>query len=50
MYLMRRTKLSERVSTTYQRLPQDVKPGDRILLDDDGMDVRVLSASIASAG
>jgi len=38
------------LSTTYQRLPQDVKQGDRILLDDGGMEVRVLSASIGSAG
>jgi pyruvate kinase len=33
------------ISTTYQRLPQDVKPGDRILLDDGLMELRVLSTS-----
>jgi pyruvate kinase len=33
------------VSTTYQQLPQDVKPGDRILLDDGLMELRVLGAS-----
>ena len=30
------------VSTTYQQLPQDVKAGDRILLDDGLMELRVL--------
>ncbi len=33
------------VSTTYAQLPQDVKLGDRILLDDGLMELRVLSAS-----
>ena len=33
------------VSTTYQQLPQDVKPGDRILLDDGLMELRVLNAN-----
>lgn len=32
---------SERVSTTYQALPQDVQPGDRILLDDGLLELRV---------
>jgi len=36
---------AERVSTTYPGLPQDVKPGDRILLDDGAMEVRVLSST-----
>ena len=30
-----------RVSTTYQHLPKDVKPGDRILLDDGKIELRV---------
>lgn len=33
------------VSTTYQQLPHDVQPGDRILLDDGLMELRVLDAS-----
>ncbi|HLX40165.1 MAG TPA: pyruvate kinase, partial [Ktedonobacteraceae bacterium] len=33
------------VSTTYQALPQDVKIGDRILLDDGLMELRVLGAN-----
>jgi pyruvate kinase len=33
------------VSTTYQALPQDVKAGDRILLDDGLIELRVLHAS-----
>jgi pyruvate kinase len=33
------------ISTTYQALPQDVKVGDRILLDDGLMELRVLSAN-----
>ena len=33
------------VSTTYQALPQDVKTGDRILLDDGLLELRVLGAS-----
>ncbi len=32
---------AERVSTTYAALPEDVKPGDRILLDDGLMELRV---------
>jgi pyruvate kinase len=32
-----------RLSTTYQELPQDVKPGDRILLDDGNVELKVLS-------
>ena len=35
---------AEVVSTTYPQLPQDVKPGDRILLDDGLMELRVLDA------
>src|SRR5579872_228607 len=30
-----------RVSTTYEALPRDVKPGDRILLSDGAMELRV---------
>ncbi len=33
------------ISTTYQALPQDVKVGDRILLDDGLMELRVLGSS-----
>src|SRR5579883_853179 len=33
------------VSTTYRQLPQDVKEGDRILLDDGLMELRVLDAN-----
>ncbi|HLL79560.1 MAG TPA: pyruvate kinase [Ktedonobacteraceae bacterium] len=33
------------ISTTYEQLPQDVQPGDRILLDDGLMELRVLSSS-----
>lgn len=35
------------ISTTYQPLPQDVKVGDRILLDDGLMELRVLGANEA---
>ncbi|GHO95962.1 pyruvate kinase [Reticulibacter mediterranei] len=35
---------SQTIPTTYKQLPQDVKPGDRILLDDGLMELRVLSA------
>jgi pyruvate kinase len=33
-----------RVSTTYASLPKDVKPGDRVLLDDGRIELRVLHA------
>ncbi len=33
------------VSTTYQQLPQDVKAGDRILLDDGLMELRVIDVN-----
>jgi pyruvate kinase len=33
---------AERVSTTYQALPQDVEPGDRILLSDGLIELRVI--------
>ncbi len=36
---------SQTIPTTYMHLPQDVKPGDRILLDDGLMELRVLDAS-----
>jgi pyruvate kinase len=35
---------SQAIPTTYMHLPQDVKPGDRILLDDGLMELRVLDA------
>jgi len=31
-----------RVATSYQRLPQDVKPGDRLLVDDGRLELRVV--------
>src|SRR5437588_7078204 len=34
---------AQTISTTYQPLPQDVKPGDRILLDDGLLELRVLN-------
>ncbi len=33
-----------RLSTTYQELPKDVKTGDRVLLDDGNVELRVLSS------
>ena len=36
---------TERVSTTYTPLPQDVKPGDRVLLSDGAMELRVRETS-----
>jgi pyruvate kinase len=33
---------SELISTTYAALPRDVKPGDRVLLDDGNLELRVL--------
>jgi pyruvate kinase len=36
---------AQRVSTTYAALPRDVKPGDRVLLDDGKIELRVVSAS-----
>ncbi len=33
------------IPTTYEQLPQDVQPGDRILLDDGLMELRVLDAT-----
>src|SRR5258708_39110197 len=36
---------SQTIPTTYQQLPQDVRPGDRILLDDGLMELRVGDAS-----
>jgi pyruvate kinase len=34
-----------RISTTYDPLPRDVRPGDRILLDDGNLELRVESAA-----
>ena len=34
----------ERISTTYDPLPRDVAPGDRILLDDGNLELRVLGS------
>ena len=39
------TGTAERVSTSYQYLPQDVKPGDHILLDDGLISLEVVAAS-----
>jgi pyruvate kinase len=36
---------AERISTTYDPLPGDVQPGDRILLDDGNLELRVLASS-----
>lgn len=36
---------AERISTTYDPLPRDVRPGDRILLDDGNLELKVESAS-----
>jgi len=36
---------AERVSTTYQNLPKDVKPGDTILMDDGLLQLKVLSTN-----
>jgi pyruvate kinase len=36
---------AQRVSTTYAALPQDVKPGDCILLDDGKIELRVVSTT-----
>jgi pyruvate kinase len=35
----------QRIATTYAALPKDVKPGDRILLDDGKIELRVVSTS-----
>ncbi|HUG54140.1 MAG TPA: pyruvate kinase [Vicinamibacteria bacterium] len=37
---------SELISTTYDPLPQDVSPGDRILLDDGNLELKVIQASL----
>lgn len=34
-----------RLSTTYQELPQDVRPGDKVLIDDGNVELKVLSVS-----
>jgi len=36
---------SERVSTSYQALPQDLRPGDRLLLSDGLIELRVLTTT-----
>ncbi len=36
---------AQRAATTYTALPQDVKPGDRILLDDGRIELQVMSTS-----
>jgi pyruvate kinase len=36
---------AELISTTYDLLPRDVKPGDQILLDDGNLELRVLGVS-----
>ncbi len=35
----------ERISTTYDSLPRDVSPGDRILLDDGNLELKVLGSA-----
>ncbi len=37
---------AERISTTYDPLPRDVSPGDRILLDDGNLELRVVKAAL----
>jgi pyruvate kinase len=37
---------ADRVSTTYTALPSDVRPGDRILLSDGLIDLRVIDATV----
>ena len=37
---------SKVISTTYDALPRDVAPGDRILLDDGNLELRVIKASL----
>jgi pyruvate kinase len=37
---------SQTISTTYQALPQDVKAGDRVLLDDGLIELRVLETNV----
>ncbi|HET7746672.1 MAG TPA: pyruvate kinase [Vicinamibacteria bacterium] len=37
---------AERISTTYDPLPRDVEPGDKILLDDGNLELRVIRASL----
>jgi pyruvate kinase len=36
---------AELISTTYEALPRDVKPGDRVLLDDGNLELKVLGAT-----
>jgi pyruvate kinase len=36
---------ADRISTTYDPLPQDVAPGDKILLDDGNLELRVVGAA-----
>jgi len=38
---------SELISTTYDALPRDVSPGNRILLDDGNLELRVLRVSLS---
>jgi pyruvate kinase len=38
---------AELISTTYAALPRDVKPGDRVLLDDGNLELRVLGLDSA---
>src|SRR3954462_10443062 len=37
---------SDLISTSYDPLPRDVSPGDRILLDDGNLELRVVKASL----
>src|SRR5258708_6986665 len=36
---------AEKISTTYEPLPHDVSPGDKILLDDGNLELRVLKSA-----
>jgi pyruvate kinase len=36
---------AELISTTYEALPRDVKPGDRVLLDDGNLELRVVRSA-----
>jgi pyruvate kinase len=38
---------ADRISTTYKPLPRDVKPGERILLDDGNLELRVVGVAAA---
>ena len=41
---------AKRVSITYKNLPEDVKPGDRILIDDGLIGMEVKEIKVTSGG